>query len=50
MNLKETLDAALDELAFTWDFTPEELADIRQKMLTYARDTTLQFTTDLFSR
>jgi len=50
MTLKQKLEEALAELQESWDFTSEELNDIRAKMLTYARDTTLEFTTDLFKR
>jgi len=50
MTLKQKLEKALKELQDSWDFASEELNAIRIKMMTYARDTTLEFTTDLFKR
>lgn len=50
MSLKEKLEAALKQLQDAWAFSDEQIDDIRVKMSTYARDTTLEFTIDMFKR
>ena len=48
--MNEKLEIALAELQTVWAFTPDQIRDIREKMIIYSRDITLQFCIDLFKK
>lgn len=48
--MNEKLEIALTELQNAWAFTPEQIRDIREKMIIYSRDVTLEFCIDMFKK